>query len=143
MFPPPMIKMSLSVSFPFSMASSKEFTTTIPSEFHCGFREITILIRLGSGLPMDSNVLRPMMIGCPVVNCLNRFKSFGKCQINSLLFPMVLSSAFATMVVIISMKLNEKSFRGTRNLFYRIRFFLRQDDKNKSILCFPKLRSKQ
>src|SRR5712691_409098 len=46
----------------------------------CAERESTIVVRFGSGLPIDSNVLRPMTMTCPVVICLNHLKSSGRCH---------------------------------------------------------------
>src|SRR5438128_12559995 len=46
----------------------------------CAERESTIVFRLGKGLPIESNVLRPMTITCPVVISLNHLKSSGRCQ---------------------------------------------------------------
>src|SRR5438445_1863328 len=46
----------------------------------CCERERTIVVRFGSGLPIASNVLRPMTITCPVVISLNHLKSSGRCQ---------------------------------------------------------------
>src|SRR5882724_3132445 len=40
----------------------------------------TIVVRFGSGLPIDSNVLRPMTMTWPVVIFLNHLKSSGKCH---------------------------------------------------------------
>src|ERR1051325_2162995 len=45
----------------------------------------TTVSRFGSGLPMDSNVFRPITITCPVVVSLNHLKSSGMCQ--GILFP--------------------------------------------------------
>mgnify|MGYP003330329240 CR=1 FL=1 len=45
----------------------------------------TMVVRLGSGLPMDSNVLRPITMTWPVVVALNHLKSSGKCH--GILFP--------------------------------------------------------
>src|SRR3569833_169531 len=36
--------------------------------------------RFGNGLPIDSNVLRPITTTLPVVSCLNHLKSSGKCH---------------------------------------------------------------
>src|SRR5262245_44575872 len=40
----------------------------------------TMVVRLGSGLPMDSKVLRPITTTWPVVIFLNHWKSSGKCH---------------------------------------------------------------
>src|SRR6266571_2024507 len=56
-------------------------TAGIPS----GERVRTIVVRLGNGLPMASNVFRPMTITWPVVIFLNHLKSSGRCQ--GILFP--------------------------------------------------------
>src|ERR1035437_6163852 len=45
-----------------------------------GERVRTMVVRFGSGLPMDSKVLRPMTMTWPVVIFLNHLKSSGKCQ---------------------------------------------------------------
>src|ERR1019366_6465005 len=45
-----------------------------------GERVSTIVVRFGSGLPMDSNVYRPMTMTWPVVVFLNHLKSSGKCH---------------------------------------------------------------
>ena len=39
-----------------------------------------MVVRFGSGLPMDSKVLRPMTMTWPVVICLNHLKSSGRCH---------------------------------------------------------------
>src|SRR6185369_15026951 len=40
----------------------------------------TIVVRFGSGLPIDSNVFRPITTTWPVVIFLNHLKSSGKCH---------------------------------------------------------------
>src|SRR5437667_9291158 len=45
----------------------------------------TMVVRLGNGLPMDSNVFRPITMTWPVVIFLNHLKSSGKCH--GILFP--------------------------------------------------------
>ena len=39
---------------------------------------MTTIRRPGSGRPIDSHVLRPMMIVCPIVSRLNRCRSADK-----------------------------------------------------------------
>src|SRR5690606_28950093 len=134
MFPPPMMKISESVSFPISIASCKESARKVPSERHSSFRVITILMRLGSGFPMESKVFLPIMTGCPEVRFLKCFKSFGKCQINSLLLPMTLFSDFATTIVITNyvssfkFKVEQKTsyFQSSNTLFYRFHCIIQQ-----------------
>src|ERR1039457_6194427 len=46
----------------------------------CGERVRTMVVRFGSGLPMDSKVLRPMTMTWPVVIFLNHLKSSGRCH---------------------------------------------------------------
>ena len=60
-------------------------------------RVSTIVVRFGNGLPMDSNVLRPMMMTCPVVICLNHRKSSGRCQGIRLPAPITRFSDMAAM----------------------------------------------
>src|SRR5437763_1101632 len=45
----------------------------------------TMVVRFGSGLPMDSKVFRPITTTWPVVIFLNHLKSSGRCQ--GILFP--------------------------------------------------------
>lgn len=59
----------------------------------------TIVLRLGSGLPTDSNVFRPMTKICPVVNCLNHLSSSGRCQGMRLRQPMTRFSDMAAMAL--------------------------------------------
>src|SRR5574343_398360 len=63
---------------------------------------MTMLRRLGSGRPRDSQVLRPMMMGWPLVVSLKCFRSSGRCQgsaprPSSLVQPMMPLRAMATM----------------------------------------------
>src|SRR5699024_1785129 len=58
-------------------------------------RESTILVRLGSGLPIESKVLRPIMTVLPVVCALKNLRSSGRCQGSALLSPMVRFSDMA------------------------------------------------
>src|SRR4051812_37257783 len=56
--------------------------------------------RPGSGLPMDSKVLRPMTTGLPSVMPLNRLRSSGRCHGSALSRPITPLSAAATTRVI-------------------------------------------
>ena len=58
--------------------------------------EITTFIRPGSGRPMESQVFRPMMIGCPLVSLLKSFRSSGKCHGSWPSRPMTRLLAIAT-----------------------------------------------
>ena len=60
---------------------------------------MTILRRFGSGRPMDSNVLRPIIMGWPEVVRLKCAKSSGKCHGSVLRTPIPLSASVATMIV--------------------------------------------
>src|SRR5262245_32941779 len=53
--------------------------------------------RPGSGRPIDSYVWRPMMIGCPMVNALNRAMSAGSLQGSDPSRPITPFSDTATM----------------------------------------------
>src|SRR6266508_3123952 len=59
----------------------------------------TIVSRSGSGLPMDSKVLRPITTTLPVVSFLNHLKSSGRCH--GILFsaPMTRFSLMAAMAL--------------------------------------------
>ena len=60
------------------MLSRSETTSTSGI---CNCRRLsTNVSRFGSGRPIDSNVLRPIISTCPLVVCLNHLKSSGKCQ---------------------------------------------------------------
>lgn len=65
---------------------------------HICARVITMLVRLGRGFPIDSNVFLPMMIGCPVVSSFTRFKSGDMRQISWFSLP---SSRFLPIAAII------------------------------------------
>src|SRR3989338_2953652 len=98
--PPPMTKISLPSERACLRASSTLRHTVTPSAF--GIEELTtILFRLGSGRPIDSKVLRPMIIVLPEVSCLKFFRSSGMCQISLLSLPMTRSLVMAAMRVII------------------------------------------
>src|SRR6185437_14304801 len=58
-----------------------------------------IVSRFGSGLPMDSNVLRPITTTLPVVSCLNHLKSSGKCHGILLPAPITRLSDMAAMAL--------------------------------------------
>ena len=51
-------------------APSSDSTTVHPGARYCGLRDTTMLSRPGSALPIDSNVRRPMITGCPIVTSL-------------------------------------------------------------------------
>src|SRR5216683_5306444 len=57
----------------------------------------TMIVRLGSGLPMVSKVLRPITMMWPVVICLNHLKSSGKCHGILLPAPITRLSDMAAM----------------------------------------------
>src|SRR5437773_11918684 len=59
----------------------------------------TIVVRFGSGLPMDSKVLRPITMTWPVVICLNHLKSSGRCHGILLPAPITRSSDMAAMAL--------------------------------------------
>src|SRR6266511_4269716 len=71
----------------------------------------TIVSRPGSGLPMDSKVLRPITTTFPVVNFLNHLKSSGRCH--GILFPapMTRFSLMAAMAL--------KRFTSRLSLYFR------------------------
>ena len=64
-----------------------------------GERVSTIVVRFGSGLPMDSKVLRPITMTWPVVICLNHLKSSGRCHGMRLPAPMTRLSDMAAMAL--------------------------------------------
>src|SRR5712672_2569091 len=64
-----------------------------------GRRVSTTVVRLGSGVPMDSKVLRPITITWPVVIFLNHLKSSGKCQGILLPAPITRLSDMAAMAL--------------------------------------------
>src|SRR5690625_4507588 len=70
--------------------------TAIPSGKSIFCLVSTILRRLGNTLPIESNVLRPMIIVCPVVLSLKNFKSSGKCHGISFSKPMTRFLSIAT-----------------------------------------------
>src|SRR2546426_8152523 len=74
------------VSFARSISANARIAFT-PGCSNCA-RLRTTVSRLGSGLPIDSNVLRPITITCPVVIFLNHLKSSGKCHGILLPWPM-------------------------------------------------------
>src|SRR6266404_6351143 len=59
----------------------------------------TTVVRLGSGLPMDSKVLRPITMTWPVVIFLNHLKSSGRCHGILLLAPMTRLRDMAAMAL--------------------------------------------
>src|SRR6266851_3711477 len=61
-------------------ASSNVRAVEQPRALYAGFRVRTMLNRPGSGFPINSKVLRPMMIGFPQVSARKRRRSFGRCQ---------------------------------------------------------------
>src|SRR5450830_37257 len=78
-------------------ASCKDDTVSTPACDHSRLRVMTILRRFGRGRPMESKVLRPMMIGWPEVVRLKCARSSGKCQGRVLLMPMPCLLSVATM----------------------------------------------
>src|SRR6266704_5726837 len=70
----------------------------------------TRVVRLGNGLPMDSNVLRPITITWPVVIFLNHLKSSGKCHG---ILPPAPITRFSDMA---AMALKGFTIRGVRGL---------------------------
>lgn len=75
---PPMMNISSS-SLQCDRASCKLLNVSAPGKTAALFLLSTILRRLGNApLGKDSNVLRPMMMVCPVVSALKRFRSSGK-----------------------------------------------------------------
>lgn len=74
---PPMMNISSS-SLQCDRASCKLLNVSAPGKTAALFLLSTILRRLGNApLGKDSNVLRPMMMVCPVVSALKRFRSSG------------------------------------------------------------------
>ncbi len=59
-------------------AGTEVRTSTPPPGRHPASRVITMLVRPGSGLPIDSNVLRPMSIGLPSVRALKYLQVVGQ-----------------------------------------------------------------
>ena len=57
------------------------------------------VFRFGSGLPMDSKVLRPITTTFPVVIFLNHLKSSGRCHGILFPFPMTRFSLIAAMAL--------------------------------------------
>ncbi len=62
------------------IASSSEPATSAPSAQKALSRVTTMFSRPGSGRPMLSQVLRPMMTGLPIVSALKRFRSLESRQ---------------------------------------------------------------
>ena len=81
-------------------ASSSEPATVQPGISMC-CRVTTTFVRLGSGRPNDSKVLRPMTTGCPVVSALKRFRSSEICHSSVLPPPITPFRATATIIEII------------------------------------------
>src|ERR1019366_3316097 len=59
----------------------------------------TIVVRFGSGLPMDWKVLRPMTMTWPVVIFLNHLKSSGRCHGMRLAAPITRLRDMAAMAL--------------------------------------------
>src|SRR5450830_1782923 len=78
-------------------AACKDDTLSTPACDQAGLRVMTILRRLGGGRPIESKVLRPMMMGWPEVVRLKWARSSGKCQGRVLLMPMPPAMSVATM----------------------------------------------
>ena len=57
---------------------------------------MTMFCRPGSGRPIESQVLRPITMGLPIVSALKRFRSFGRCQGNPPSRPIAPRSSVAT-----------------------------------------------
>ena len=57
-----------------------------------------MLCRPGSGLPIESQVLRPMTMGLPSVSALKRLRSSGRCHGNRPSRPIAPRSSVATMI---------------------------------------------
>ena len=72
--------------------------TTATSSAVSNPREMTIFTLFGSGRPMDSKVLRPMMTGQPTVWWRKNFMSSEMCHRRALSLPMALLSAIATIM---------------------------------------------
>src|SRR5690606_7083149 len=85
-----------------------------------------ILSLLGNGLPRDSNVLRPMITGCPEVVRLKNRRSLGRCQSNPLSLPMTLFSAAATMMDVIGFSITSNGSHRYRRLDMRVRLVVEQ-----------------
>ena len=63
---------------------------------------VTTMFRLPGSAPLgnDSNVLRPMMMGCPMVSDLNRFRSSDIWYRRSPRLPIAMSRVAASIIVI-------------------------------------------
>src|ERR1700687_1133457 len=77
-------------------ASSAVRATRQPSQRKSRSRVITMLVRPGSGRPMESQVRRPMMSGFPMVISRTCFMSSGSRQGRRLSFPIVRFRSYAT-----------------------------------------------
>src|SRR5919106_6477328 len=73
-------------------------TTTQPFGLKPGLPETTMFCRPGKARPIDSWVLRPMIIGLPMVMRRKCFRSAGKCQGRSPLVPMARRRSIATTI---------------------------------------------
>ncbi len=99
---PPMMNISSS-SLQCDRASCKLLNVSAPGKTAALFLLSTILRRLGNApLGKDSNVLRPMMMVCPVVSALKRFRSSGSRYSKRFSKPMARLRAIATITDIMS-----------------------------------------
>src|SRR5690554_7120157 len=79
-------------------AASSDGAATVPAgACQSSFLDTTTFIRPGNGRPIESQVLRPMMMGLPMVACLKYFKSPGRYQGSWLFLPMTRFLAIATI----------------------------------------------
>ena len=81
-------------------ASSSELKVSVPGN-DVSLRERTMFLRFGNApLGSERNVLLPMIIVCPVVSSLKRFRSFGSQYTSLFSKPMALFLAIAAMSAI-------------------------------------------
>src|SRR3989344_9306125 len=78
-------------------ALARSWKTSAPSARQAVLRVMTMLRRPGSGRPMESQVLRPMMTGQPSVVRLKNFRSSGRRHSRALSLPMAPLRATAAM----------------------------------------------
>src|SRR3989344_8167900 len=73
---------------------------THPCATYAGSRVTMMFRRTGSGRPMDSYVLRPMITGWPDVIFLKRWRSSGMCHKSLFAFPIArFAAAIALMIL--------------------------------------------
>src|SRR2546428_7633291 len=95
-------------------ASSAVRATSTPSGWNAGSLVSTMLVRPGSGLPIESYVRRPMIIGFPIVTVRTFFMSSGRRQGRPPSLPMTLLRSNATTNAIRPTRASDRHLRFDR-----------------------------